>query len=166
MDLKDNKIILIYKFDMINLKNPMKIKFKNWFKNYFYIIYVITLNDNKISIEINIEPFSGFIILKKILDKKEKYKKLEGFNFLSSIISYFKNSENKIYDWIKTYGYLINIIYKKLIEKDLFTICDKKTNFYSLFFEENKYKFDDLNFNHLKNLKVEVILSNKYYMKL
>ena len=161
MDLKDNKIILIYKFDMINLKNPMKFKFKNWFKNYFYIIYVITLNDNKILIEINIEPFSGFIILKKIADKKEKYKKLEGFNFLSSIISYFKNSENKIYDWIKTYGYLINIIYKKLIEKDLFTICDKKTNFYSLFFEENKYKFDDLNFNHLKNLKVEVILSNK-----
>ena len=158
MDLKDNKIILVYKFDMINLKNPMKIKLKNWFKNYFYIIYVITLNDNKILIEINIEPFSGFIILKKIEDKKEKYKKLEGYYFLLSIINYFRNSENKIYDWIKTYGYLINIIYKKLSDKNLFKLYDNNINFYSLFFDENKYKFDDSNYNHLKNFKVELQL--------
>lgn len=106
--LNSNKksIILVTKISVSKVKNIKEIENKKIISKRCLMIYILQLNEEKdeLTIELSVEPVSGYYLFKFSENDIKIYDERKFFNALSN---YYKNIDKEIFDSIKNFVYLM-----------------------------------------------------------
>jgi hypothetical protein len=106
LNSNSNGIILITKISVSKVKNIEETENSKIISKKCLMLYTITLSPNKeeVSIELSVEPVSGYYLFKSSEKEAKIYDERKFFN---SLINYYKNMDKEIFEYIKNFTILI-----------------------------------------------------------